>query len=375
MALPPTRRVRLRVRLAVQGCGLALVLALGWSIGSVGAAPEDAGLRVLPLGDSLEQVLADDVGHRFDRRPVRDLTIDTDGTVWALQGRRVIELGRDGSTAPRSQGWNHAIRRLEVGADGALWALEDGGAVTGLVGDALEDRSGGRRTVGVSLAALPDGRVWRTVRQPGQHATIVTTTDGTEWAEVPSPGLEDLLVPGAARHSFAQTGDGRVWLGLDRGEHGGGLAVQDELGWSVIDDEIVEGSLRVRALEPADDGSLWLLAEAGRPGPSARHVLAHVLEDRLEVLGEAAGMPQDDALAWTGWSPLEPSALVVDAAGRVWFSMGDIGLWTYDGAGFERVEAAGLQRGALDLERAPDGSIWIVGRSGQLYRQGAVPQP
>ncbi len=48
------------------------------------------------LVDGPEQVLADGVGHRLDRRPVRDLTIGADGTVRASQGRRVVELGRSG---------------------------------------------------------------------------------------------------------------------------------------------------------------------------------------------------------------------------------------------------------------------------------------
>jgi hypothetical protein len=366
---------RLPGRLAAFELGLALVLALGWPLGVSGTESPAGDLRTVPLGDGLEQVVADGVGHRFDRRPVRDLAIAGDGTVWAIQGRRVVELGRPGSVAPRSQRWGHALRRLEVQPDGTLWALEDGGTVTRLVDGALEDRSQDLRDTGVSLAALPDGQLWRTVRVPDRQASVVTTIDGTSWEELPGQELEELLAPGDARHTFAQTTDGRVWLGVDRGPRGGGLAVLGDLGWTVVAGDPTEDGLRIRALEPADDGSLWALADIGAPGTDARHALVRVTGDQLEMLGQAEGMPQDASLAWTGWSPLEPSALAVDGSGRVWFSVGDSGLWRYDGVGFERVDVPGLTPGALDLERAPDDSIWIVGRSGGLYRADEAPDP
>ena len=366
---------RLSGRLAACALGLALVITLAWPLGLSGHEPSAGDLRTVPLADGLEQVVADSVGHRFDRRPVRDLAIESDGTVWAIQGRRIVELGQPGSIAPRSQRWGDALRRLEVQPDGTLWALEDGGAATRLVNGALEDRSQDQRGTGVSLAALPDGQLWRTVGLPDRQASIVTTMDGTSWEELPGQGLEELLAPGGARHTFAQSADGRVWLGVDRGPRGGGLAVLDDLGWTVVAGGPAEDGLRIRALEPADDGSLWAIADVGAPGADTRHVLVRVAGDQLEILGQAEGMPQDESLAWTGWSPLEPSALAVDGTGRVWFSVGDSGLWRYDGVGFELVDVPGLRQGALDLERAPDGSMWIVGRSGTLYRVDEAPDP
>ena len=104
-------------------------------------------------------------------------------------------------------------------------------------------------------------------------------------------------------------------------------------------------------------------------------MLIRLHEGGISVLGEEQGMPQDTSLAWISWSPLEPIALAVDARGRVWFSVGDIGVWVYDGDGFERVRTPALRAGALDIEAAADGHVWVVSRAGQLLRLDEAAHP
>ena len=363
-----------RARVPARGLALALALAVGWPLGAVSSTDEPE-LEVEVIGEGIERVLADSVGHRFDRRPLRDVAIAPDGTVWLVQGRRILQLDQPGSTGPRSDRWQHFVRRIELTPDGELWAVEDGGTVVRLTEGVLEDRSDGRRSTGGSLAAFPDGELGRTVRGEEGLVPVVSTNDGASWQELPSAGLEWLLGPGLARHVLARTDDGRTWIGVDRGPLGGGLAVFDGTAWTPV--EVVAGTrdLRVAAVVPGDEGSVWALAQVGQPGGQGRHVLIRLHEGGISVLGEEQGMPQDTSLAWISWSPLEPIALAVDARGRVWFSVGDIGVWVYDGDGFERVRTPALRAGALDIEAAADGHVWVVSRAGQLLRLDEAAHP
>jgi ligand-binding sensor domain-containing protein len=283
-------------------------------------------------------------------------------------GRRLIEAGRPGSLAPRSDRWQEYLRRLEPTSDGELWAVEDDGVVVRLEGQALVDGSAGRRSASGSPSSLPDGSLWRVVRGTDGAPMLAASSGDGAWELQDATGLESLLVPGAARYTFGRTADGRTWFGVDHGARGGGLAVHAGDGWTLLGEQDPERALRVRAMEPDPDGSLWVLGSVGAPGPSTRHVLVRITDDRMEILDDAAGMPRSRMQAWTGWSPLQVGALAIDRRGKIWFSIDDVGLWTYDSTGFRRITRPELRAGALDLETAPDGSIWAVSRHGALYR-------
>ena len=78
-------------------------------------------------------------------------------------------------------------------------------------------------------------------------------------------------------------------------------------------------------------------------------------------------MPRDEAEGWTDWDPTAPTMITVDTDGRVWFSIYGVGLYSYDGIGFDRVDLPGSDRGVLDLRIAPDGLVWVVSGRGALY--------
>lgn len=228
------------------------------------------------------------------------------------------------------------LYRLAVGADGAV-APSDTAAVvqpspqpSGLVIQAfdehlvrvLADAAGNRfergRVHGVDIG--PDGQLIVTV---GGEAVVVDQGDGGEPA---------VLDPG-------QTTD----RALDTARR------------------------RALATDLAPDGQRWILAD-GSPSPHmrpARYRLVRVGPSGREVIGSRQGMPTDEARAWTS---TRPASLVVDPAGRVWFSVYQLGLHVYDGRDFERIDAPGLRRGALDLAVDAKGDVWIVTFEGTLYR-------
>ncbi len=78
-------------------------------------------------------------------------------------------------------------------------------------------------------------------------------------------------------------------------------------------------------------------------------------------------MPLDEAKGWTDWDPTTPTMITVDLDGRVWFFIYGVGLYSYDGIGFDHVDLPGSARGVLGLRSAPDGSVWVVSGRGALY--------
>jgi hypothetical protein len=78
-------------------------------------------------------------------------------------------------------------------------------------------------------------------------------------------------------------------------------------------------------------------------------------------------MPGEDIGGWTDPSPTLPSPIEVGHDGRVWFSIYGVGLYSFDGLDFGRVDVPGLRLGALDVDVGPDGRVWIVGLRGALY--------
>jgi hypothetical protein len=332
----------------------------------------EVALVTRPVGQGIEEILADAVGHRLRGGRVREVEVADDGRVWVAVGGRVIMLGQPGAVWPRSGSWRALPRRLSDSPQGDLWAVEDGGRVVALEGEVWTDRSAGVGTPAGSIGVTADGSVWRIGRSGDGPASVLSLVDDT-WRTWPSDGLDAMLGHGQARYTLASTTDGRVWLGVDGGAHAGGLAYLDGDVWRSAGSPIADGPLQVLAMVTGRQGDLWAIADVNprtrtRPGS---YVLLRHLDDTWTSYGPEQGMIQDRARGWTGWSPVSPAAMVIDDAGRVWLSVEGTGLVVFDGSVFQRVVAPGLGR-ALDLDVAPDGSVWVVGARGGLYRVDAT---
>ena len=370
-AYAPRRAVLFGVALVVLALLAGPSHAASVNIGSTPPTPLSAceapeGLVTQMVAPGVLQVIADDAGHRFDRGQVREVEVGSDGTVVVAQGRRVIVLGEPGAIAPRTDGWRSFVRFLHLAPWGELWAVEDGGSTVVAEGGRWADRSGGMRSAGHSIGTLDDGSVWRVARSPG-GANEIVRLDGADWVPAASEDITESLGVGSGRFDFERTTDGRLWLAIDHGDRPGGFATYDQVGWK--GDVLVPGDTpRVLALTVGPDGSLWAIADRKlhdtRPG---EYVLLRHDEGTWLAIGPERGMPRDEAKAWTDWDPTVPTVLTVDQEGRVWFSIYGIGLYSFDGSDFHRVELPHARRGVLDLRVAPDGSVWIVSSRGALY--------
>ena len=365
-------------RALLTGSALVVVALLAVPTGAAGidtgvSAPSHStackvqeGLVTRTVGPGVLQVIADEAGHRFDGGRIREVEVGRDGTIVVAQGRRVIVLGEPGAITPRSDGRRSVVRALHLTPWGELWAVEDGGSVVVAEDGHWVDRSGSMRGAGSSIGALDDGSVWRVARSPHGPNEIVKL-DGTGWAPSESVGLEESLGGGVGRYDFARTSDGRVWLGIDRGDRPGGIATYDEAGWRGDQLGTAEAP-RALGLSVGTDGSLWVIADRRlhdtRPG---EYVLLRHHEGTWSAIGPEQGMPQDKVGAWTDWDPTAPNIIMVDPDGRVWFSVRGIGLYLYDGVDFHRVEVPGSGTGVLDIRVDPDGRAWIVSGRGALY--------
>ena len=361
-------------------CGIALAVlaslavptgAAGFNSGASAPSPAPAcevpaGLVTTTVGPGVLQVIADDAGHRFDGGRVREVEVGSDGSVVVAQGRRVVVLGEPGAITPRTNGWRSFVRFLHLAPWGELWAMEDGGSAVVAEDGRWVDRSGGLHGPGHSIGALDDGSVWRVARSSNGPNEIVKL-DGTGWAPSESAGLEGALGSDVGHYDFARTSDGRVWLGIDRGDRPGGIATYDEEGWRGDQLGTAEAP-RALGLSVGTDGSLWVIADRRlhdtRPG---EYVLLRHHEGTWSAIGPEQGMPQDKVGAWTDWDPTAPNIIMVDPDGRVWFSVRGIGLYLYDGVDFHRVEVPGSGTGVLDIRVDPDGRAWIVSGRGALY--------
>lgn len=324
-------------------------------------------LETVDVADGFERVVSDGTGRQLDRGRIREVAVDVDGRVWLAVGRNVVALGEPGAIEPRSDDPKMLPRQLSVTPSGDLWAVEDGGSVVAMEGETWVDRSAGMTTVDRSLGALEDGSVWRVARGPKGHGRIVELVDD-EWRRAVVVGLDGWLGARDTDFDFAQTADGRRWIGFDHDSRQGGLAVDGEAGWTLLGPLGTVVAPRVLGLTADPDGSLWVLADLkaarSRPGD---YVLLRYDGTTWDIFGSAEGMPTDDTGSWTGWAPSIPNPIVVDDSGRVWFSLYQVGLFVFDGTDFERVTAPGLGLGALDLDVGPDGRVWVVSARGALY--------
>jgi ligand-binding sensor domain-containing protein len=357
------------------------VAAMGpWSVGALvpTAEPGDtitepavlaerlAGLEVEAIEEGVVRVLADDADHDFRGGRVREVVAGPDGSVWVAQGRRVMAVGVAGDVEARGTGWRTFPRRLSIDHSGTAWAQEDVGTVVNLRDGAWQPAEDERASLAASFS-LVDGQAWR-ILADGDEPTGLAMLGVVRWHELAGPPALAASAP-PAQYSLALDADDRLWLAGDAGPGSGWLARYDGDTWSSVTELDGVPIGRVLAMTTDRDDTFWLLAEATTSDCEhrcdAELVLAGQSEDGWRVFAADAGMPQDDARIASAWAPGLPTPLAA-ADGVTWFALPRLGVFRFDGATFERIEAAGLGSGALDLAIDDAGNVWLATLRGRL---------
>lgn len=266
---------------------------------------------------------------------IRSLVEDHDGNLWftwsrdqgvaRFDGDRITSFtdadgvpgGSNGALLVDHAGVVWVGAETGVGRfDGATFTSPTGLNVDGSVTDMFEDR---------------DGDIWigtrsdRVVRYDGTTSRQYTTADGLLAENGISSGIQ----------GFAQTADGRLWIGssggLNRfdGTTFEGLTMADGLAGSRITDVSLD-----------TDGDLWISAWGGVSRYDGEH---------FENFTTRNGLPQ----TWTG-------DILEDRAGNLWIATGG-GLTRYVGRQFLNftTEQALMQGGVMSVGQGSDGIIWF----------------
>jgi hypothetical protein len=212
------------------------------------------------------------------------------------------------------------VVEIAVGADGAVW-MNGGSGLFRLREPGIADSpSNGLRT---ELTVGPDGSVWSRAAWQRRDRSV-RSFDGERWVYHPGPTVDT----GVLRNDqlgpvFAIGPDGSVWAAWVKAEQpkppgfelarleGGRWVGVDLTGWA--DDLVGEASAAYGpGLVATDDGSLWMIANAGEGGDDWRTVLMR-----------------------------------------------------YDGTRWDAVETPFQVFNALYVAAGPDGSIWLFGFEGE----------
>jgi hypothetical protein len=343
-------------------------------------------LSVEPLGDGLMRVLGDGSGHALDK-PIMDIAIAPDGTVWVADRRSVFGLGRPGGVSTDTGG-PRIIHRLEATPDGTLlvrggwsaggdsqWAALDGQtwtAIPNLQGDPIHPLMG-VSSADSTPALATDGSLWRGVQGGAGRLdetgwTLHRTEDVAPSAIESMAGLWGGAIPTPL---VAAAPDGSVWVAV-----GASLSRYDGASWreyQPLEDAHQEHDADVGHIAPigvrvGPDGTVWALWSAiGSTSRDQRQYLVRYQDSEWDVF------PLDEVAPG---SSLKFSSAAVDDAGAVILKV-TTGSGS-DGAGaslvrFDGVTTSTILRlpdgGHMRIAGfSPDGSLWLVGggsKSGQ----------
>lgn len=308
----------------------------------------------------------DGAGHRLRYQgpaPYTDFDFGPDGSIWIMDGLRLIRAGHQESLGLEGDGPPGSD--LTAAPDGSVWALAQGTVVAHRDGGWVigPDWPGSRHPT--ALEVSPDGTVW------ASDGRDLGRLDGGAWTTVP------VLVDPAQRVRFgpgdlAATADGMVWINLCA------PGIETQLlrfdGSAFHDDApVVEGSECSGSLEAGPDGALWAVVKRNHPlGP----VLARRDPGGWTVYPDGAGVPGLGEADESG----SAASIVATADGRLWGTAGnDRGevAGFFDGSAWtDAFEIATTPRGAELWGRprkvAPDGRFWILTVDGFLIVDSPV---
>jgi len=147
--------------------------------------------------------------------------------------------------------------------------------------------------------------------------------------------------------SFCEGRDGRLWIGTSRG---GLFCIDDDQFQPVVLDEL-RAPYDVGAISEDREGNLWLGTSGGG--------LVELRPQPVQVLKAGQGLPASS-----------PTALALDASGRVLVGMGRSGIFVGEAGRFERFGSGGGSRVedfVTSLCVSRDESVWAGTLGGGLY--------
>jgi hypothetical protein len=294
-----------------------------------------------------------DVSVRQDDRSTADLgalTFDRDGSLFALNGGKVVMVEPD--TPSRSRG-------------------EDG-RTTGLIGIGPDEPMNG--TSATALAVMSVGSIWatRSAGMSNSGRTRVMQLVGEQWIDhLTDDGLgASHTLPNAEDvRGIEGMPDGSVWVGMagsgGSGRGWGGLARFDGTSWEEVDpfaetDRPDRRVSDVLSMASGPDGTLWAMVMT-------------TTEEILRGLGSGKGLSEliaddtyfkpilirFDGREWTFYPTDDVGiggVLAVDQVGRL-FGSGEDGLVSFDGVITKRYASVGHVQ---DVAVAPNGDAWVA---------------
>lgn len=285
---------------------------------------------------------------------VPDFAFAPDGGLWLLHDSVLIRVGDAGVHPAPPGGVDKAD--LTVASDGTLWALSDG-TVASFRGAAWAHAPtfpGGASAK--ALEVLPDGTLW------ARSATTLARLDGDSWVAFPiaddqGPVPDYVYVfPG----DLAWTPDGSLWVTTCQARKsgkGGLLRFDGSTFHRPALEAPADGCILPLATEA--DGVLWAFLETDPPS------LARFDGTSWELSADDAGIPGIQA---TG---VVAGTMVVAPDGRLWAASidGEAALiGAFDGTtwtdAFTRTDGPGFQE--LPIHVAPDGTVWLLTMEGLL---------
>lgn len=331
---------------------------------------EDTYSAMLPARDAAGHLLVLGTGTLIELLPsgeqARAVDVPQPLSDGALGATIVDALGRR---------WLGGTRGVQV-FDGGAWQLiaTPNGIGTGAVGAVTGGPNGalllsGR--YGGPLTYLFPGETPRFIIDGTTSTSAAATdTDATIWVATADVGLRSIVgtvkrdygtssgLPSNRALAVLPTSDS-VWVGTDKG-----LARLERTSESIHGEGPFDG-LIVGALLEAADGTIWAGAHAEN-GVGAG-VLGHRAADGHWQVWRKGDLPDAE-------DPADVTALAADSAGGVWMLTWESGLYRWDGAAWQRFDAAsGAPAGTLTAIVADGDGVLVADarQVGRLYRYEA----
>lgn len=313
---------------------------------------------------------------------VNAVTVDNDGAVWAGTLNGLCRYDGDSWTTFKTENEmaQSSVRSLDIGNDGTVWVGTWGNGISRFDGknwDTFTTENGLSGNYAISLFVLPGGEVWAQMNASGYNAGLCFF-DGSSWISY----TEDDIVDMSKIHLLGVSPAGDIWC-----SDTGSIYRHDGRQWQEVLSFDAEQWIQSQIFAFAPDNVIWYESQYGEitcyDGVSFSVYTENdgLPSSQLYSLAiDSDGMPwissfykkllRFDGNTWvTEDQEYDLHELMFDRNGKLWCSVYDDGLVSYDG--INRVHLtpkdglAGISVRAI--AEGHDGSLWF-GTSNGLSR-------